>query len=76
MPTIVSYPRRHAYRMQENGKPSEGQLWNEKMRRWDGPSLKEREELLGYKIDATMAGHVTIQQRAQRPGQAMDGNTI
>ena len=32
MPTVVSYPRSHAYRMQENGKPGEGQLWNKSMR--------------------------------------------
>ena len=45
MPTIASYPGSHAYRMQENGKPGEGQLWNKAMRRWDEPSLKEREQL-------------------------------
>ena len=30
------------------------------MKRWDEPSLKERERLMGYKIDATQAGHVTV----------------
>ena len=34
------------------------------------------ERTMGYRIDATLAGHVTIQQRAQRLGQAMDGNTM
>ena len=46
------------------------------MKRWDEPSLKERKQLMGYKIDATLAGHVTIQQLAQRLGQAMEGNTM
>ena len=46
------------------------------MRRWDEPSLKEREQLMGYEPDATKSAHVTIQQRAQRLGQAMDGNTM
>lgn len=36
-------------------------------------TLREREQLMGYKIDATDAGHVTIQQRL---GQVMDGNTM
>ena len=38
------------------------------MKRWDEPSLWEREQLMDYKIDATLAGHVTVQQRAQRVG--------
>ena len=76
MPTVVSYPRSHAYRMQKDGKPGEGKLWNKTMRRWDEPSSKEREQLIRYKVDATLAGHVTVQQRAQRLGQAMDGNTM
>ena len=76
MPTIVNYPGSHAYRMQENGKPGEGQLWNKAMRRRDEPSLKEREQLMGYEPDATKTAHVTVQQRAQRLGQAMDGNTM
>ena len=65
MPTVVSYPRSHAYRPQKNGRPGEGQLWNKETKRWDEPSLREREQLMGYKPDATLAGHVTVQQRAQ-----------
>ena len=76
MPTIVSYPKSHAYRTKENGKPGEGQLWNKTMKRWDEPSLNEKEQMMGYNIDATKAGHVTIGQRAMRLGQAMDGNTM
>ena len=76
MPTIVSFPKSHAYRPRANGQPGEGQLWNKKMKRWDEPSLKEREQMMGYKSDATCAAHVTIQQRAERLGRAMDGNTM
>ena len=60
MPTIVSYPKIHAYKQQENGRSGEGQLWNKKMKRWDDPSFREREQMMGYKIEATEAGHVTI----------------
>ena len=46
------------------------------MHRWDEPSLREKEMFMGYEPDATKSAHVTIQQRAQRLGQAMDGNTM
>ena len=32
--------------------------------------------MMGYGIDATKTGHVTIHQRSTRLGQAMDGNTM
>ena len=76
MPTLVSYPNSHAYRKRENGKPGEGQLWNKRTKKWEEPSINEREQMMGYQIDATKAAHVTIQQRIMRLGQAMDANTM
>ena len=76
MPTIVSFPRSHAYRKKDNGLPGEGQLWNKRMKRWDEPSLMEREQMMGYKPDATYAGLATIAERAERLGRAMDANTM
>ena len=76
MPTIFSYPKSHAYRQKENGKPGEGQLWNKKKKTWEEPTINEKEQMMGYRIDATKAGHVTFHQRSTRIGQAMDGNTM
>ena len=76
MPTLVSYPNSHAYRQRDNGKPGEGQLWNKRTKKWEEPSINEREQMMGYTIDATKAGHVTILQRTMRLGQAMDANTM
>ena len=46
------------------------------MHRWDEPSLREKEQIMGYKEDATCARHATIHKRAVRLGQTMDGNTM
>ena len=75
MPTLVSYLNSHAYQQRENGKPGEGQLWNRKTKKWEEPTINEREQMMGYAIDATKA-HVTILQRTMRLGQAMDANTM
>ena len=42
MPTIVSYPKSHAYRMQENGRPGDGLLWNKRTKRYEVPTLEEK----------------------------------
>ena len=76
MPTLVSYPNSHAYRQRESGKPGEGQLWNKRTKKWEEPSINEREQMMGYAIDATKAAHVTILQRTMCLGQAMDANTM
>ena len=76
MPTLVSYPNSHAYRQRDSGNPGEGQLWNKKSKKWEEPSITERERMMGYAIDATKARHVTVQQRIMRLGQAMDANTM
>ena len=76
MPTIVSYPRSFAYRPRANNKLGEGQLLNQRLKRWEEPSLEEKELLMGYKLDSTMGGLATKAERSLRLGQAMDGNTI
>ena len=76
MPTLVSYPNSHAYRQGENGKPGEGQLWNKKTKKWEEPTIQEREQMMGYAIDATKATHVTVLQCTMRLGQAIDANTM
>ena len=58
------------------GKPGEEQLWNKRTKKWKEPTIHEREQMMGYAIDATKAAHVTIQQRTMRLGQAMDANTM
>ena len=37
--------------------------------------MREKEQLMGYRVDDTMGGLATEKQRAERLGQAMDGNT-
>ena len=76
MPTIVSFPKSHAYRLQANGKPGEGQLWNKHKRCFEEPTIEEKEQFMGYPIGFTMGGQATPQERSKRLGQAMDGNTI
>lgn len=76
LPTIVSYPKSHAYRPQANGTPGEGQLWNTNIKCWEIPTLQEKEQLLGYRIDSTNGGLATDLQRVKRLGQAMAGNTM
>ena len=76
LPTIVSYPGSYAFRRRVNGTPGEGQLWDKTIHNWIEPTLKEKEQLMGYRIDDTKGGLATDQERAERLGQAMDGNTI
>ena len=76
MPTIVSFPKSHAYRPKANGQPGEGQIWNKILRKWEEPSLSEKEQLLGYRVGETAGGLANPSQRAVRLGQAMDGNTM
>ena len=76
MPTIVSYPKSHAYRQQHNGNPREGQLWNTITKCYEEPTLEEKEQLMGYEIGSTCGGLATPKERIHRLGQAMDGNTM
>ena len=76
MPTIVSFPKSHAYRPKANGKPGEEQLWNKLLRRWEEPYLAEKVQMLGYRVGETASGLATPTQRVVRLGQAMDGNTM
>ena len=76
MPTIVSFPKSHAYRQQANGKPGEGQLWNKITKCYEEPTIEEKEQLMGYDIGSTCGGLATPQERSKRLGQAMDGNTM
>ena len=46
LPTIVSYPKTHAFRQHANGRPGEGQLWNQISKCWEEPTLEEKEQLL------------------------------
>ena len=75
LPTIVSYPRSFAFRRRVNGTPGEGQLWNKLTHKWIEPTLREKEQLMGYRPDDTVGGLATDKERAERLGQAMDGNT-
>ena len=76
MPTIVSYPKSHAFRLREGGKPGAGQLWNKMKKCYEEPTLEEKEQLLGYNMGDTMGGLATRAQRSRRLGQAMDCNTM
>ena len=40
------------------------------------PQFRGKEQLLGYNIDDSMGGLSTDRERAERLGQAMDGNTL
>ena len=75
LPTIVTYPGSFAFRRRVNGTPGEGQLWDKTTHNWIEPTLREKEQLMGYRPDDTMGGLATDKQRAERLGQAMDGNT-
>ena len=59
-----------------NGTPGEGQLWDQVDHNWIEPTLKEKEQLMGYRVDDTRGGLATESERAARLGQAMDGNTL
>ena len=76
MPTIVTYPGSFAYRRRVNGNPGEGQLWDRKNHRWIEPTVWEKEQMLGDRVDDSMGGLATDIERAARLGQAMDGNTL
>ena len=76
MPTLVSFPRSHAYYPKEKGLPGEGQLWNTLCRRWEEPDISENEQLMGYSVGATLGGLTTEAERAPRLGQALDGSTM
>ena len=66
MPTIVSFPQSHAYRPKSSGKPGEGRLWNELLRRWEEPYLAEKEQMLVYRVGETVGVLATPTQRAVR----------
>ena len=76
LPTIVTYPGSFAFRRRANGRPGEGQLWDKVSHNWIEPTLREKEQLMGYNIDDTKGGLATDAERASRLGQAMDGNTL
>ena len=76
MPTIVSFPKSFAYRLQANNKPGEGQLWNTQTKCWEEPNIEEREQMMGYTVGSTSGGMATDIQRVIRIGRAMDGNTM
>ena len=64
LPAIVSYPKSHAFRLQANGKPGEGQIWNTLTKCWEEPTLDEKEQLLGYKVDSTNGALASTAQRS------------
>ena len=76
LPTIVSYPGSFAFRRRVNGTPGEGQLWDAANHNWIEPTLREKEQLMGYRVDDTRGGLATVSERVVRLGQAMDGNTL
>ena len=75
LPTIVTYPGSFVFQRRVNGIPGEVMLWDEITHNWMEPTLREKEQLMGYRVDDTMGGLATEQERAERLGQAMDGNT-
>ena len=76
LPTIMSYPGSFAFQRKVNGNPGEGQLWDMANHCFIEPTLHEKEQLMGYTINDTEGGQATDKQRAERLGQAMDGNTL
>ena len=76
LPTIVSYPESFAFRRRNNGTPGEGQLWDRVTHNWIEPTLKEKEHLMGYRVNDTQGGLATEKERISRLGQVMDGNTL
>ena len=76
MPTIVSFPKSHAFRMQENGGPGEGQLWNKRTKKYEEPTLEEKKQLMGFKVGDTEGSLATRYQSTSRLGQAMNVKTM
>ena len=72
----MTYPGSFAFRRRVNGNPGEGQLWDRVSHNWIEPTLREKEKLMGYRVDDTQGGLATDQERTSRLGQAMDGNTL
>ena len=56
LPTIVSYPLSHAFERRKDGRPGPGQLFNNVTQKWESPSLREKEILLGYDVGHTDGG--------------------
>ena len=77
LPTLVSFPRSHAFIETASGQPRPGQLYNHLTEVWEEPSVLERERLLGMRPDDTAAGpHVTPLDRQRLLGQAMDHHVM
>ena len=77
LPTLVSFPRSHAFIERASGQPGPGQLYNHLTEVWEEPSVLERERLLGMRPDDTAAGpHVTPLDRQRLLGQAMDHHVM
>ena len=76
LPTIMSSLGSYAFPRRVNGNPGEGQLWDKVTHSFIEPTVHEKEQLLGYRIDDTMGGGATILERIVRLGQVMDGNTL
>lgn len=59
LPTIVTFPKSHAYRPRANGEPGEGQLWNAITRKREEPTLAQKEQLTGYRRGDVLEGLAT-----------------
>ena len=71
MPTIVSYPRSHAFKAHRDGRPRAGQPWNCQVGRWEEPSIAERERAMGFVEGDTFAGGLTDGDRCELIGRSM-----
>lgn len=56
LPTIVTFPNRHARRPRVNGDRVEKQPWNTETCKWEEPTLAGKERLPDYRLGDTMGG--------------------
>ena len=76
MPTVVSFIRSNAYRTQPNGSAGEGEIFNTTSRRWEEPDCRQKELMMGYRLDETACPNITDEQRSIRLGRALDANVM
>ena len=71
LPTFVSFPNSHAYRVGQAGI-----LWDVNTQSWDTPNADERERAMGFYTGTTRLKGVTEPQRRELLGEVMDVNAL
>ena len=76
MPTVVSFIRSNAYWTQPNGSAREGEIFNTTARRWEEPDCRQKEQMMGYRLDETACPNIADEQRSIRLGRSLDVNVM